>query len=84
MIHRPRFGRAAAGVALLLAVAASPLAAETRPPKLDYTIKTLDNGLRVVLLEDHSTPIVHLQLWYHVGSRTSGRAGPGSRTSSST
>ena len=69
MTHRPWSGLAAAGVAVLLAVAASPLAAQTRPPKLDYTIKTLGNGLRVVLLEDHSTPIVHLQLWYHVGSR---------------
>jgi zinc protease len=46
-----------------------PAAAATRPPKLDYKLVTLDNGLQVVLLEDHSTPIVHLQLWYHVGSR---------------
>ena len=35
------------------------------------------NGLTVVLLEDHSTPIVHLQLWYHVGSKNErpGRTG---------
>jgi zinc protease len=32
-------------------------------------VATLENGLRVILLEDHSTPIVHLQLWYHVGSK---------------
>jgi zinc protease len=30
---------------------------------------TLPNGLQVVFLEDHSTPIVHLALWYHVGSK---------------
>ena len=40
-----------------------------RPPKFDYTMKTLPNGLQVVLLEDHSTPIVHLAVWYHVGSK---------------
>jgi zinc protease len=30
---------------------------------------TLDNGLRVLLLEDHRSPVVALQLWYRVGSR---------------
>jgi predicted Zn-dependent peptidase len=29
---------------------------------------TLANGLRVVLSEDHATPIVAVNLWYHVGS----------------
>ena len=43
--------------------------AAVRPPRLDYQITTLSNGLTVVLSEDHSTPIVHLQLWYHVGSK---------------
>ena len=28
----------------------------------------LDNGLRVVLSEDHTAPIVAVNLWYHVGS----------------
>src|SRR5215470_7224214 len=38
---------------------------------------TLANGLKVVLLEDHSTPIVHLEMWYHVGSKNEkpGRTG---------
>jgi len=38
---------------------------------------TLPNGLNVVFLEDHSTPIVHLQIWYHVGSKNEkpGRTG---------
>src|SRR6476469_10852270 len=43
--------------------------AAVRPPKLQYRIATLSNGLTVVLSEDHSTPIVHLQIWYHVGSK---------------
>jgi len=52
-----------------LLAASTTAGAATRPPKLDYTYVTLENGLKVVLLEDHSTPIVHLQVWYHVGSR---------------
>lgn len=48
-----------------------------RPPKFEYQLHTLDNGLTVVLSEDHSTPIVHLQLVYHVGSKNErlGRTG---------
>jgi zinc protease len=51
--------------------------AAVRPPKLDYKMTTLENGLKVVLLEDHSTPIVHTELWYHVGSKNEkkGRTG---------
>ena len=38
---------------------------------------TLSNGLQVVFLEDHSTPIVHAEIWYHVGSKNErpGRTG---------
>jgi zinc protease len=74
-----RRGAAAALVAAAVALAdyqAAPQAA-VRPPRLDYTITTLGNGLKVVFLEDHSTPIVHLQMWYHVGSKNErpGRTG---------
>ncbi len=34
---------------------------------------TLDNGLRVLLLEDHRSPIVSFQVWYRVGSRNERR-----------
>ena len=56
---------------ILLGAAAliAPLYAAVHPPKLDYQITTLSNGLRVVFSEDHSTPIVHVSVWYHVGSR---------------
>ncbi len=47
----------------------APLSAFVHPPKLEYEITTLPNGLRVIVSEDHSTPIVHLSVWYHVGSR---------------
>ena len=36
---------------------------------------TLDNGLRVLLLEDHRSPIVTVQTWYRVGSRNEARGG---------
>src|SRR5437016_4448607 len=63
-------------VALILLSGFSSSAA-VRPPKLQYELSTFPNGLTLVLSEDHSTPIVHLQLWYHVGSKNEspGRTG---------
>ena len=75
-----RLARGSVIVALACGVAAAvwaPLQAAVRPPKLQYSISTLPNGLRVILSEDHSTPIVHVSLWYHVGSKNErpGRTG---------
>ncbi|MBX3134431.1 MAG: insulinase family protein [Gemmatimonadaceae bacterium] len=36
--------------------------------QLPIATHALANGLRVVLSEDHATPIVAVNLWYHVGS----------------
>src|SRR5687768_2471941 len=47
----------------------APLLAAVRPPKLQYDMTVLPNGLKVILSEDHSTPIVHVAVWYHVGSK---------------
>jgi zinc protease len=38
---------------------------------------TLDNGLRVLLLEDRRSPIVTVQMWYRVGSRNEARGATG-------
>ncbi len=38
-------------------------------PALNVTEFKLKNGLRVIFHEDHSTPIVGVNLWYHVGSK---------------
>jgi zinc protease len=38
---------------------------------------TLDNGLRVLLQEDHRSPIVSFQMWYRVGSRNETRGSTG-------
>lgn len=36
--------------------------------KVPYTRHVLSNGLNVILHEDHSTPTVSVNTWYHVGS----------------
>ncbi|HWW82169.1 MAG TPA: pitrilysin family protein [Vicinamibacterales bacterium] len=68
---------AAVAVAGVMATATQLSYAAVRPPKLPYEISKLPNGLTLVLSEDHSTPIVHLQLSYHVGSKNEkpGRTG---------
>src|SRR5205823_668074 len=78
MSYQVRLRRLAAAMVVAAAVGAVPFVhAAARPPKLDYTMATLPNGLNLVFLEDHSTPIVHLQIWYHVGSKNemAGRTG---------
>ena len=70
-------GLAVCLAAATFAVALAPVHAAVRPPKLQYHMMTLGNGLRVILSEDHSTPIVHVSVTYHVGSKNerAGRTG---------
>ncbi len=60
-----------------LLLPASLLAQPAAPLQLPYTQFTLPNGLHVILHEDHSTPIVSVNVWYHVGSarEKAGRTG---------
>ncbi|MBP7983630.1 MAG: insulinase family protein, partial [Chromatiaceae bacterium] len=52
---------------LLLATAlALPLVATAEAPKVHERL--LDNGLKVLVKEDHRAPIVTSQVWYKVGS----------------
>lgn len=46
-------------------------------PPLDFTTRTLDNGLKVVALRDPRSANVAVQMWYDVGSKDdpSGRSG---------
>src|SRR5687767_10832417 len=75
----PTVRRAFCVVVLLITalVTGHHITASNRPPKLDYHTTTLPNGMQVVLLEDHSTPIAHAEIWYHVGSKNEkpGRTG---------
>jgi len=65
-------------VALVMTAPASAQAPAS-PPKIElqYTQFTLPNGLRVILHEDHSVPMVSVNMWYHVGSarERAGRTG---------
>ncbi len=58
--------RALLFVALLVAGASSAAAQTTL--QVPYTYFTLPNGLNVILHEDHSVPLVSVNVWYHVGS----------------
>ncbi|MBL4773361.1 MAG: insulinase family protein [Alcanivoracaceae bacterium] len=44
---------------------------------IPYTKFTLDNGLTLIVHEDHKAPIVAINIWYHVGSKNEkeGRTG---------
>jgi predicted Zn-dependent peptidase len=37
--------------------------------EIDYEGYQLDNGMQVILHQDHKAPIVHVLVWYHVGSK---------------
>src|SRR5262249_29606769 len=51
---------------LLFGLTLPVLAAERH---YDFQKKVLPNGLTVITLEDHSCPVVAVQVWYHVGSK---------------
>ena len=74
---RPRAARlftaiaALALVAVPLALAGAVKAGETKaaPARLNATVETLKNGLKVILVEDHSVPVISRWTFYRVGSR---------------
>jgi zinc protease len=68
-------GLAALVLAALFVVPA--LAAELPIPDIPYKKFTLDNGLTLIVHEDHKAPIVAVNVWYHVGSKNEkpGRTG---------
>lgn len=80
--RRSRLWRSLPGIALVAALAASEGAAQLdspamRIPPMPVDTFSLDNGLRVVVSEDHSTPVVAVEMWYRVGSahEPAGRSG---------
>src|SRR6185503_2256362 len=46
----------------------SPPATRSAALAVPFTQFTLSNGLHVILHEDHSVPLVAVNVWYHVGS----------------
>jgi zinc protease len=66
--------------AIAIAGLAMPLGAQHHPftvPAIPSETYTLPNGLTVILSEDHSAPVVAVDVWYHVGSKNElpGRTG---------
>ena len=64
--------------AVTAAKAASPSPiARLVVPDVHYRERTLANGLQVLSVEDHASPTVAVQVWYHVGSKDDpqGRSG---------
>jgi zinc protease len=72
-------------LAVVLGACALAAAAKEAAPKpidvaalaIKHETFTLDNGLRVVVHEDRSVPLVAVNLWYHVGSRNEKRGRTG-------
>jgi zinc protease len=71
--------RRATVVLLLVAVLVPAMVPAAEPARSTEAVvaATLDNGLRVLLLEDHRSPIVTVQMWYRVGSRNEARGATG-------
>ena len=63
--------------AVLLAGPVTAQQEEEMELSLEYSEFTLDNGLHVLVHEDHSVPIASVNLWYRVGSanEVAGRTG---------
>ncbi|HEX4966439.1 MAG TPA: pitrilysin family protein [Thermoanaerobaculia bacterium] len=70
-------GLAGFAILALTAPAQAADALKVTPPTLQIEPHKLANGLQVLLNEDHSAPVVNVQLWYHVGSKDEkkGRSG---------
>jgi zinc protease len=69
---------AALGAAALFLCPLRPLpapAAQSAPPSAQ--VRTLANGMRIVVLEDHAAPVVHVHTWYRFGAldETPGKTG---------
>ena len=60
-----------------LAAQARSTAGAPQAGRIAYTEETLPNGLHVVYSEDHSAPVVAVDIWYNVGSKSEqpGRTG---------
>src|ERR1700674_1802171 len=59
----------AALLLLVCAVLTAGVFAQTKEIDIPYQKFVLDNGLTVIVHEDHKAPIVAINVWYHVGSK---------------
>jgi zinc protease len=59
----------AALLLLVCGVVTAGVFAQTKEIDIPYQKFVLDNGLTVIVHEDHKAPIVAINVWYHVGSK---------------
>src|SRR5688572_24041328 len=57
------------GVVVAPVPAAAPKAAALPAVDIPYQKFVLDNGLTLIVHEDHKAPVVAVNIWYHVGSK---------------
>ncbi|MGD8378913.1 MAG: pitrilysin family protein [Gammaproteobacteria bacterium] len=72
MRHAIRVCAAALMLMALAACVAQPVTKSddsASTPDIAFTRFRLDNGLTVIVHEDHKAPVVAVNIWYHVGSR---------------
>ena len=74
---RPREAPKAAAAATRRAIRAARVPQASAVPKVEFEKFTLPNGLQVILHVDRKLPIVHVNQWFHVGSKNEkpGRTG---------
>jgi zinc protease len=68
---RSLYATCTVAVVLLLAMPGAGMTGERAAPaiELDVAVETLGNGLKIILLEDHSVPVISYQTFFRVGSR---------------
>ena len=68
----PNFRRALLVTLVLVSMASASepsIAPQLKIPPVKVQHTTLPNGLQIYAIEDHSSPTVAVQVWYHVGSK---------------
>ena len=69
LTNRPtRRSTIAAASAIAALICAAPALHAQAIPRIPFEKYTLPNGLEVILSQDHTTPVVAVDTWYHVGS----------------
>ena len=66
-----RIGKVLVFLIFSIALCGGSIAAQTgdKLPPVKFTEYRLKNGLRVIMHPDRSTPVVAVNVWYHVGSK---------------
>ncbi|HYK91840.1 MAG TPA: pitrilysin family protein [Acidobacteriota bacterium] len=69
MLYRISVSSVLLGLPSCGALAVAQPEGSVQPPRLAIQQHTFGNGLRLQMVEDHSAPVINLQVWYHVGSK---------------